>query len=445
MKFCDKLSKLRKENNLSQEQLAESLGVSRQAVSKWESSSSYPDMEKMIAMCKILNCTLEDLLDDGTIKSTTSNKFNFNSYVNDFLKFITKIYNMFSVMSFKEKVKCLIEIVIIGFILFILSSVIFSLLNTFIFNLFTYIPKVGNYIYFIFEKIFTILLLVISFIILVHIFKIRYLDYYITVEDQSAKEKSIEKPIETNNERKEKIIIRDPKHSNFSLLNLLTNIIAFIIKLALLFILFLFSLAFIFLIGTLAIGIYHIKYGIIFLTGTISVLGLLLLCYIFIEAIYNFIVSKKQKFKRLFILFLTGLSLFGIGLGFSFCTYLSFEKEEKDPKEFLKVTTKTLDFADNMVFDNDNITYNIDDSVKNVRLQSKYSDIVCDEMGGTDFNAFYIYKLYDNNKIMKLFYIDLKDKKRRNYNKFHEDPVVITVSKKHYEKLIENYSKYIDE
>ena len=50
MKFCDKLPKLRKENNLSQELLADKLGVSRQAVSKWESGSSYPDMEKMIDM-----------------------------------------------------------------------------------------------------------------------------------------------------------------------------------------------------------------------------------------------------------------------------------------------------------------------------------------------------------------------------------------------------------
>lgn len=37
MRFCDKLPKLRKNNNLSQEQLADRLGVSRQAVSKWES------------------------------------------------------------------------------------------------------------------------------------------------------------------------------------------------------------------------------------------------------------------------------------------------------------------------------------------------------------------------------------------------------------------------
>lgn len=48
MRFSEKLAKKRKENNLSQEQLADRLGVSRQAVSKWESNQSYPDMEKMI-------------------------------------------------------------------------------------------------------------------------------------------------------------------------------------------------------------------------------------------------------------------------------------------------------------------------------------------------------------------------------------------------------------
>ena len=47
MKFCEKLAKQRKNNNLSQEQLAEMLSVSRQAVSKWENGSSYPDMDKI--------------------------------------------------------------------------------------------------------------------------------------------------------------------------------------------------------------------------------------------------------------------------------------------------------------------------------------------------------------------------------------------------------------
>ena len=40
--FSENLKKIRKENNLSQEQLADELGVSRQAISKWESGTSYP-------------------------------------------------------------------------------------------------------------------------------------------------------------------------------------------------------------------------------------------------------------------------------------------------------------------------------------------------------------------------------------------------------------------
>lgn len=41
MKFCDKLARMRKNNNLSQEQFADKMGVSRQAVSKWESGISH--------------------------------------------------------------------------------------------------------------------------------------------------------------------------------------------------------------------------------------------------------------------------------------------------------------------------------------------------------------------------------------------------------------------
>lgn len=48
MKFSDKLQKLRKENNITQEGLADKLNVSRQAVSKWESGTGYPDTEKLI-------------------------------------------------------------------------------------------------------------------------------------------------------------------------------------------------------------------------------------------------------------------------------------------------------------------------------------------------------------------------------------------------------------
>ena len=64
MTLGDKLSKLRKENNYTQEQLADVLGVSRQAISKWESDITYPETDKLIRISELFNCSLDYLLKD---------------------------------------------------------------------------------------------------------------------------------------------------------------------------------------------------------------------------------------------------------------------------------------------------------------------------------------------------------------------------------------------
>lgn len=65
MTLGDKLSKLRKENNYTQEQLADVLGISRQSVSKWESNITYPETDKLIRMSELFNCSLDYLLKDA--------------------------------------------------------------------------------------------------------------------------------------------------------------------------------------------------------------------------------------------------------------------------------------------------------------------------------------------------------------------------------------------
>lgn len=57
-----KLAKLRRENNYTQEQLAELLGVSRQAISKWESGAAYPETEKLIRLGRLYGCSMDYLL-----------------------------------------------------------------------------------------------------------------------------------------------------------------------------------------------------------------------------------------------------------------------------------------------------------------------------------------------------------------------------------------------
>lgn len=65
MILADKITDLRKKNGWSQEELANQLGVSRQAVSKWESSSSIPDLDKIIRMSNIFEVSTDYLLKDS--------------------------------------------------------------------------------------------------------------------------------------------------------------------------------------------------------------------------------------------------------------------------------------------------------------------------------------------------------------------------------------------
>jgi len=60
--FSDNLSSLRKIHNLSQEELAERIGVSRQSLSKYETGESIPDIEKCVAIANVLNVSLDDLV-----------------------------------------------------------------------------------------------------------------------------------------------------------------------------------------------------------------------------------------------------------------------------------------------------------------------------------------------------------------------------------------------
>ncbi len=63
MSFGENLQFLRKmRRSMTQEELAEQMGVSRQTVSKWEMSAAFPETEKAIALSRLFNCSLDELL-----------------------------------------------------------------------------------------------------------------------------------------------------------------------------------------------------------------------------------------------------------------------------------------------------------------------------------------------------------------------------------------------
>lgn len=65
MQLADKIVKLRRRYGLSQEELANKIGVSRQAVFKWESGVNIPDINKIKKIVKLFNISFDFLLDDS--------------------------------------------------------------------------------------------------------------------------------------------------------------------------------------------------------------------------------------------------------------------------------------------------------------------------------------------------------------------------------------------
>ncbi|MBO7179397.1 MAG: helix-turn-helix transcriptional regulator [Clostridia bacterium] len=69
IKLADRLVELRKENKLSQEALSEKLGLSRQAISKWERAEASPDTDNLIALADLYGITLDQLLGNDEVKT----------------------------------------------------------------------------------------------------------------------------------------------------------------------------------------------------------------------------------------------------------------------------------------------------------------------------------------------------------------------------------------
>ena len=67
MNFGQNLRNLRKSRNISQEELAEKVNVSRQSVSKWETGEAYPEMNNILMLCRIFHCKINDLVNNNIL------------------------------------------------------------------------------------------------------------------------------------------------------------------------------------------------------------------------------------------------------------------------------------------------------------------------------------------------------------------------------------------
>ena len=453
MKLSEKLQKIRKENNITQEGLADRLNVSRQAVSKWESGQAYPDTEKLIQISKIFNVSLDELINDNIDKSGNNSmgKISFMEILNEILEFISKSVNMFWSMKFTEKIKCLFEMAILILIIIGVSMLSTSIMVNLVRRILIFLPSELVYgICNLFDLLLFLAWMVLGIIIVVKIFKTRYLDYYVFVTDDSVTEKTIEEPIKELKERKEyKVVIRDPKDSSLNIVKKIGKVFTILIKC------FCFLLAiplvifFIFCIIMLVISIFYLFNGLFFNGISIAIVGVIIFIYLMIEFIYNLLFNREHVVNRIFILFIGSISLIGIGLGLSFASLSNFTYEDNSVSETIK---HEIEMDDNLVlyfmmYGMDNVV--IDNSISNIKIE-----ITCYEGYNAylynyssydgDSNVYRVYDIsFDYNEME--FYRDvinnLKEEKIVNYDDGAYD-VKIYVSNDNLTKLRENINNF---
>lgn len=89
MSLGQNLQFLRKQKDMTQEQLAELLEVSRQSVSKWESDTTFPETDKLLQIANLFHCTLDDLMQKDISSQYVEDTNHYDSHKNQFSKWIT--------------------------------------------------------------------------------------------------------------------------------------------------------------------------------------------------------------------------------------------------------------------------------------------------------------------------------------------------------------------
>lgn len=456
MSFSEKLQNLRKEKKYSQEELADLLDVTRQSVSKWESGQTYPEMDKLLSLCKIFNCTLDELTNDEVKEISTEKKTGFKSIIDSILELVTKTYNMITNMSFKELSRCVFLMLIVVFILSLFNYP----LNFFEYKLYELFLSFGSLRGAeILSTIINLLLdttyFIVVILLFVHIFKIGFLDKYEFVPKVSEKN-NIEEVKEEKTENKttkevikEEKIIREYKTPNYAFFEALGKLSMFFVKMILVFFAIPFIVILFILFGSLVVDLYLIFTGIKYFSILIIIIFSILLNVLAIELIANIIFNRKNKYKRVLILFILGIAGLGAGSGLLALDIHRTELINELPSEIKKID-KAYEFTyeEGMFFEHwGKIEYVVDNSLKNkININiNTYEGLNNLRLGRMENGYSINYYNVDPSYIMKFVDIilnGLKEGKVYNFNSYEDMKMTITTSEETIKNLKENLSEY---
>ncbi len=452
MSFSEKLQALRKANKMSQEKLADLLDVTRQSVSKWESGQTYPEMDKLLAMCKIFKCSLDDLTNDEItdIKIGEKKKNSINNLIDSMLDLVNKTYHMFHTMGLKKSIKCLFVMFVVAIILQI-GYIPFDFLSNRLTNLILTLGS-NQFIYFVIGLIELLLngsFFILYIILLVYLFKMMYLDRYDFQSVSTSTEKN-SKDVELIPEQKVMKEIRPEK--SYAFFEALGKIAIFFIKIMVFFILicpfalslFLFSAAFIVMFILLFQGVFY--FGIL-----LGIIFAIILHILILELLFNFLFNRKTPIKRTVILTIVSLIGLGISFGITMLEFVNTTYTDKAPiTEKAKTIEKKIAMSDSLVIDSlDFYDMKVDNTLGDeVKIVVKYFpeylsvDIVSHDNG-------FVFVREENpenvfvSKAVSLFIDGLKEKHLYNYSELYQYHVTVYASEENINRLLDHYHNSI--
>ena len=450
MKFATNLQKLRKKENMSQEALAEKLDVTRQSVSKWESGTSYPEMDKLIAICKIFSVDMDTLVNGDVLqeeKQVKENTINTKDLLDKFNLLMRKIVFLFESMNFKEVIGFIITIFLLVFII-VLGRIPVEIIENLIGNGLLYdIAYAGPTLDTIFCLIIDILYSIFAIVIFIYVLKIKYLDR-IKIKDEVNKEIIIKEKEAKEEEIKEVIIEKDP---NNKVTTFLAKIIVYIIK----FFIILFLIAPFICIVILAV---MLGFLVLFVTKGLPLIGILLwtiaaliICALCFEVPLNFVINHKNNYKRVMITLLISLIIIIIGsiiFAFEFFSITYVNDIPKDAKT--KKVVETLPMSDDIITIGSyyhDLEYIVDESLTDkLEITVTYYDYLVDnnieiELHNNNLLIFQDSPMnFSFKEVLDQVSKDIKDGKIYNYDRLYDYKVTIKTSSNNI-KIIDDNNK----
>jgi len=456
MSFRKNLEYLRKGKKLSQEDLADKLDVSRQSVSKWESGAAYPETEKILAICKIFDCTLDELMnqDMQEEKLEESRKYTFNDFLKSVTGIIDRSIRMITSMNAKSLFKFVFEIGVL-LILIAIMRLPFQYIYDAGANIFIQIDNEYFDILRAFWKfLIDIVYLVVAIVGFVYIYKVRFLDAFedIEVKEIFKKKKVEEKEDQSSVVQSEvKEVKVEKRNVDFGIFGFLGKVVLFCIKCFVafcgLFVIFFFLCS----VAGVVVSISWLFEGVVFVGILLFLLTLIAFLGTLVVVLYNFIFNRKTAWKKVLVVLLVTLIGFGISAGVGFLEFKEFSvNTECGSALTLDMEVKEFEMRDNLAVQVSNgpRTYVVDNSLGDmirveVRYSKKYSEVHIDEREN-DILVSRVDKGISFRDIYKVFLHDLKRKElRENYRDAFGDCITVYASEENISKLKQNWEERV--